>query len=86
MKESLKIGHFTYLIHLDVTLSLTDAPFSKRDYKNDFLFLMTVGFFNTTLFSDYKKGGQSSGEERVLFQQCYSGETTLMNNLNLCVQ
>ena len=57
-------------------------------YKVYFLFLMTVGFFNTTLFSDYQKRGtgSGSGEERVLFQQCYSGETTLMNNLILCIQ
>ena len=57
-------------------------------YKVYFLFLMTVGFFNTTIFSDYQKRGTGSvsGEERVLFQQCYSGETTLMNNLILCIQ
>ena len=71
MKESLKIGHFTYLIHLDVTLSLTDAPFTKRDYKDDFLFLMTVGFKNTTLFQIIRK------EDRVQVKKEFSSSSVI---------
>ena len=39
MKESLKIGRFTYPIHLDVILSLTDVPFSIK-FISYFLWLL----------------------------------------------